>query len=86
MKAESKAHRAQVNLTITVDAEALRRARLRALQNDTSVNALLRECLEVYAHEDDRAAQAVAGAKRLMGAAELHWGSGTWSREELYER
>ena len=86
MEAEPKAQRAQVNLTITVDAEALRRARLRALQNDTSVNALLRECLEVYADEDERAAQAVAGVKRLMGTAELHWGSGTWSREELYER
>ena len=86
MEAEPKAQRAQVNLTITVDAEALRRARLRALQNDTSVNALLRECLEVYADEDERAAQAVAGVMRLMGAGELHWGSGTWLREELYER
>ena len=86
MKTTPQAQGSQVNLTITVDAEALRKARLRALQDDTSVNAFLRGCLEAYADEGDRAAQAVAGAKRLMDAAELHWGSRTWSREDLYGR
>ena len=47
---------------------------------------VLRGCLEDYADEGDRAAQAVAGLKRLMGAAEVRWGSRTWSREEFYER
>ncbi len=37
------------NLTITVDAEALKKARLRALAQGTSVNAVLREFLEAYA-------------------------------------
>jgi len=76
----------KTNLTITVDADVLRKARLRALQDDTSVNAFVRGCLEEYVYEGDRAARAVAGVKRLMDAAELHWGSKTWSREELYER
>jgi hypothetical protein len=76
----------KTNLTITVDADVLRKARMRALQDDTSVNAFVRGCLEDYADESDRAAQAVAGVKRLTGAAELHWGSKTWSREELYDR
>jgi len=76
----------KTNLTITVDADVLRKARVRALQDDTSVNAFVRGCLEDYADEGDRAAQAVAVVKQLMGAAELHWGSMTWSREELYER
>ena len=86
MKAEPKSQGAQINLTITVGAEVLRKARLRALQDDTSVNAFLRGCLEGYADEGDRMAQAVAGVERLMGAAELHWGTKTWSREELYDR
>ena len=86
MKAEPRVQGAQTNLTITVDADVLRKARIRALQDDTSVNALLRDCLEDYVDEGDRAARAVAGVKRLMAAAELHWGSKTWSREELYER
>jgi hypothetical protein len=76
----------KTNLTITVDADVLRKARMRALQDDTSVNAFVRECLEDYADERGRAGQAVAGVKRLMCAAELHWGSKTWSREELYDR
>ena len=76
----------KTNLTVTVEADVLRRARLRALQDDTSVNAYVRGCLEDYAAERDRAAQAVAEVKRLMDAAELHWGSRTWSREGLYER
>ena len=76
----------KVNLTITVDEALLRKARIRALQEDTSVNAVLRDSLADYADEGDRAAQAVAGIKRLMGGAGLHWGWNTWSREELYER
>ena len=37
------------NLTITVDEQTLKRARMRALEEDTSVNAVLREYLEAYA-------------------------------------
>ena len=76
----------RTNLTITVDADVLRKARLRALHDDTSVSAVLRARLEAYTDEADRTAEAVAGITRLMGEAELRWGSKTWSREELYER
>ena len=37
------------NLTITVDEETVKRARIRALEEGTSVNALLRGYLEDYA-------------------------------------
>lgn len=86
MKADPKATGAQTNLTITVDAEVLREARVRALRDGTSVNAFLRTCLEEYADEPERVARAVAEIKQLMDAAELHWGSRTWSREDLYDR
>ena len=76
----------KTNLTITIDADVLRKARIRALHEDTSVNAVLRARLDDYAGEGDRAARAVAEVNRLIGAAELHWGSKTWSREELYDR
>ncbi|MGH3145329.1 MAG: ribbon-helix-helix protein, CopG family, partial [Rubrobacter sp.] len=36
------------NLTITVDEDTVKRARMRALEEGTSVNALLREYLEDY--------------------------------------
>jgi plasmid stability protein len=45
-----------MNLTITVDDELLRRARIRALSQGTSVNAVLREFLESYAGSDAEAA------------------------------
>lgn len=38
-----------MNLTITVDADVLKRARMRAIEEDTSVSAVLREHLAVYA-------------------------------------
>ena len=82
----TKAQGGQTNLTITVDADVLRKARIRALQEDTSVNAFLSRSLEEYAAEGERLAEAVAQARRLMDAAKLHWGSQTWSREELHER
>jgi len=45
------------NLTIAIDEELLRRARLRALEQGTSVHALLREYLEAWAGEGAAAAR-----------------------------
>lgn len=42
-------HRGMANLTITVDEQVLRRARIRALQRDASVNRHRAETLEWYA-------------------------------------
>jgi hypothetical protein len=86
MKAEPTPDRDMTNLTITVSKDVLRRARIRALQEDDSVNAYLRRCLEAYVAENDRRAEAVKTIQELWDAAELHWGSRTWSREEIYER
>ena len=41
------------NLTIVVDNRILQRARIRALQHGTSVNALLRDYLSSFAGGDD---------------------------------
>lgn len=74
------------NLTVTVDEETLRRARMRALEQGTSVNALVREYLESYA--DDEAVRET-GRRIAEHARSTHAGSGpggrTWTREELYE-
>ena len=53
------------NLTISVDDEVLKRARLRALQEDTSVNALLRDTLETYAGVRVERESAVVNLLRL---------------------
>ena len=75
------------NLTITVDDEVLRRARIRALEQGTSVNALLREYLEAFARSSPLR-RAVAEFLDLARASKS--GSGpkgrTWSRDDAHDR
>ena len=75
------------NLTITVDDGTLKRARMRALEEDTSVNAVLREYLEEYA---GRRQEQIEAARRIIEASrESRSGSGPggrkWKREDAYE-
>ncbi|MGH3088027.1 MAG: hypothetical protein ACRDSJ_12000, partial [Rubrobacteraceae bacterium] len=67
----------------------LKRARIRALEEDTSVNALVREFLESYA--DERTAreareEALRDLKRIARESKASsGGKGLPSREETYE-
>lgn len=75
------------NLTITVDDATLKRARMRALEEDTSVNAVLREYLEEYA---GRRREQIEAARRIIEASRASKsGSGPggrkWKREDAYE-
>jgi plasmid stability protein len=72
------------NLTITVDDEALRKARVRALSQGTSVNALLREFLEAYSGVRSDHRSAVQDLVQLSHSASSRRGASTWSREELH--
>lgn len=73
------------NLTLSVDDQVLRRARIRALEQGTSVNALVRTYLAEFAGENP-AAEAVQ--ELLEMTEDLDAGSGAegraWTREELY--
>jgi len=75
-----------MNLTITVDTDLLKRARIRALQEDTSVNAVLRQFLEAYAGVGERRRDAVADLLALSDAATSRRGAARWTRHDLYER
>ena len=72
-------------LTVAVDADLLRAARIRALQQGTSVDAVIREFLEGYAGSDARSPAVEAFADT---AAQVSAGSGgqRWSRDELHDR
>jgi hypothetical protein len=75
------------NLTITVDEATLKRARMRALQEGTSVNAVLRDYLEAYAgvrRERREAARRILADARKGGVGSGRGGR-TWTREDLYE-
>jgi hypothetical protein len=57
------------NLTIAVDEDLLKRARLRALREGTSVNQVLRERLESYVEDDRRRRKAIRELLRLSRAS-----------------
>lgn len=74
------------NLTITIDDEALRKARIRALSQGTSVNAVVREFLESYAGvrpEQERAMRRILEMARRSTTGSR---GRSWTREELYDR
>ncbi len=75
------------NLTITVDDRLLKQARMRALEDGTSVNAVLRTYLERYAGVGD-AGEALSGFARLAQRSVASSGphGRTWTRDELHDR
>jgi hypothetical protein len=74
------------NLTITLEDEVLRRARMRALEQDTSVNALLRNYLEAYAAVGTTWDQATDAILQLSSRMRSGKGGRSWTRDELHER
>jgi len=75
------------NLTIVLDDDILRRARIRAVERGTSVNAAVAEYLASYAGSS-RAADAIMTFIELADAADAGSGTGgrSWTRDELYDR
>jgi plasmid stability protein len=75
------------NLTLSIDEELLRRARVRAARENTSVNAVVREYLADYA-----GARQMASARRrfveLSRSSSSGSGAGgrSWTRSELHDR
>lgn len=88
------------NLTISLDESVIRSARVRAIQEGTSVSAKVREFLAQYAQsapapqskptkpaQPSREAQIKAGEAILAAAKEFESDLGGWkfNREEIYE-
>jgi plasmid stability protein len=74
------------NLTIVVDDEILRRARVRAAEQGTSVNAALADYLAHFAGSST-VADAMTSFLDLADAAAAGSGPGgrTWLRDELHD-
>jgi plasmid stability protein len=74
------------NLTITLDDQLLKKARVKAAELETSVNAVVREYLEEWTErkaERKRAIEAfIEGAKQSQASS----GGRKWTRDELHER
>jgi len=74
------------NLTITVEDDLLKKARIRALEQGTSVNGILREYLEAYAGVGAIREEKVKDLLRLSQTASSRRGGRSWTRDELHER
>lgn len=71
------------NLTITVDDATLKRARMRALQRNESVNAYLAQVLRRYADDEGSAMDAVITLARQSRAGSDAPGR-SWTRDEAH--
>ena len=74
------------NLTITVDEETLKKARIRALTEGTSVNEVLRNFLESYAGVKAEQAAALREIIEIARQSKSRHLGRRWTRDELYER
>lgn len=77
------------NLTISVDEEVLKRARIRALEENTSVNAVLGGFLKEYVRLEEVRRKRRLARDRLLRIADEHpidRGGKRWRRDELYDR
>lgn len=74
------------NITLKVDADLLREARVLAAEEGRSISALLAERLEAAVRERKRFARSRRRAlTRLREGLKLHW-TPARSRDELHER
>ena len=74
------------NLTIVIEEDTLKRARLRALEEGTSVNAVLRDYLADYAGMKARKEKAINDLLRLSQSAKTERGRRRWTRDDLHRR
>jgi hypothetical protein len=74
------------NLTITVNDDSLKKARIRALQEGTSVNARLQEYLDSYSGARRAQQNAVERILMMSRQSKSRRGERDWSRDELHER
>ena len=74
------------NVTISLDDDLVKRARVRAAEHGTSVNAVIREHLQRWVDAGRVQSQAAASLVRRSQAAGSRRGNRRWTRDELHER
>ena len=76
---------ARTNLTLQLDADVIRRARIVAAKRGTSVSALAAKRLMELVDEDERFEQARVRAESIL-AEVVPRGRRNWTRDELHDR
>jgi hypothetical protein len=76
---------ARRNLTLQLDEDVIRRAKVLAAKRATSVSGLVAQELERLVAEDARYEEAWQRASEIMASSSPHGGR-TWRRDDLYDR
>ena len=75
------------HVTLSINDELLKTARIIALERDTTLNEMVRKYLEsLAAGERARRSNAVAELRAAWSISKALVGEKTWSRDELHER
>lgn len=74
------------NVTLSINEEDLKQARIRALQEGTSLNAVIREFIQDYIGRNEHYRQVTERLLQQAEQSQFNSGDRQWSRDELYER
>jgi hypothetical protein len=74
------------NLTLAIDEDLLRLARIAAAERNASLTDLIRKFLEETVSATRRRKASVRRLRKLMEERPLGVGKVTWTRDELHER
>lgn len=74
------------NLTLSIDDDLLKKARIRAIQRGTSVNAEIRRFLEQYTGTEGARQDSVQRVLEWSRSAQSRSAGRRWNRDELYQR
>lgn len=74
------------NITLSVDEKVLAVVRRHAAEQNSSVNALVREYLTNLASHEDRANSARARLRELSARSQGRLGKKNWTRDSLHDR
>ena len=74
------------NITLSVDENVLAEVRRHAAEQNSSVNALVRDYLTNLAAQENRAKQARMRLRELSAKTQGRLGKKTWTRSDLHDR
>jgi len=74
------------NVTLALDDALLHKARVKAVHEHTSVNAVIREFLAGWTRDEDERAAVVERVRAALDASTYRSGGVGWTRDELHER
>ncbi len=74
------------NVTLAIADDLLQKARVKAVHENTSVNAVLRDFLAKWVRDDSERARLAESVAAHLAGEPYRSGAATWSRDELHAR